>query len=152
MEVIGSRDVTLTVTQNRATAATLTVRNTGLGIAPFRVRTSAAWLLVRRPNDPPGRVVDGSVALASNMEVVVQKEPRVAVNGLDSVLLITVDPEAIPPGATAGTVTIDALYGGGLPVVITVRLGQSSGADQTPTIPTFPFKSVLPGLISEGTH
>ncbi len=151
MEVLGERDVSLTVTANRATAATVTVRNTGTKLSPFRVRTSAAWILVRHPNDPPGRVVDGGVALGSNVDVVVQKQPRVTAKGLDSVLIITVDPQSIPSGATSGTVTIDALYGGGAPVTFTVRISQSSGSGDSPD-PTFPFKSVLPGLVSEGTH
>ena len=150
LDVIGTRDVSLTVTANRASAASITVRNTGTGIAPFRVRTSAAWLIVRRPNDPPGRVVDGSVALGSNMDVVVQKSPRVAVKGMDSLLEITVDPANIPSGALQGTVIIDSLYGPGTSVTITVKVGQSSGAGGTPTAPT--FKSVLPGLVAEGLH
>lgn len=153
LEILGSREVALTVTANRATAASVTVRNTGTGIAPFRVRTSAAWLIVRHPNDPPGRVVDGSVALGSNMDVVVQKEPRVAVKGLDSILEITVNPEFLPEGVRQGTVTIDSLYGPSTSVTFTVQVGQSTGGGGgTPTAPTFNFKSILPGLISEGLH
>ena len=152
MTVLGSRDITLTVTANRATAASITVRNSGTGIAPFRVRTSAAWLVVRKPNDPPGRVLDGGVALGPDMDVVVQKDPRVSVSGMDSILEITVDVNALPPGTTQGTVIIDSLYGGGVPVTLTVRLGQSSGGGPTPSVPTFPFKSVLPGIVSEGSH
>lgn len=150
LEVIGTRDITLTVTGNQATAASYTVRNNGTKIAPFRVRTSAAWLVVRHPNDPPGRVVDGGVAIGSDMDVVIQRSPRATTKGQDSVLLITVRPEWIPAGASSGTVIIDPVYGGGSPVTITVRLSQSSGQNPTPGVPTFPHKSVLPGLVSEG--
>ena len=149
LKVEGATSVSLTVTANRATSSALTVRNVGAGIAPYRVRTSAAWLIVRHPNDPPGRVVDGGVALGPDMDVVIQKEPRVAVKGLDSQLEITVDPALVPEGATQGTVIIDSLYGAPLRVTITVQIGQSSGTG-TPTTPT--FRSVLPGLVSEGFH
>ena len=87
--------------------------------------------------------------MGSNMDVVIQKSPRVAVKGLDSQLEITVDPRFVPEGASQGTVIIDSLYGPPASVTITVQIAQSSGAG-TPTAPT--YKSVLPGLVADGLH
>ena len=153
MQVLGSRTVNLSVTGSSATASTVTVRNTGTMVAPFRVRTSAAWLIVRHPGDPPGRVVDGGVAVGPDVEVVIQKSPRTVQQGKDSVLEITVDPTYMPDEPFSGTVIIDALLGSGDPVTITVsgtRTGAGAGGGGQGQAPQ--FRSILPNLTSDGSR
>ena len=149
LQVIGDRAVSITASTTTATSAAVTVRNTGTWIAPFRVRTSAAWLVVRHPNDPPGRVVDGGVAIGSETDVVVQKTPRIATRGRDSELQITVDAANLPEGQLTGTVIIEPLLGGGGITTITVQVtrGNTGGGAPGPG-----FKSVLPGITFEGSN
>ncbi len=148
LQVIGERSVTLQVTATSSTAAAVTVRNAGSGIGPFRVRTSAAWLIARHPNDPPGRVVDGSVAIGKDLPVVVSANPRATQTGADSVLEIRIDPKVLPPNATSGTVLIEPLLGNLQPFTITVTV-QRTGAASGP--PQFPFKRVVPNVTAEGS-
>ncbi|MEJ5222327.1 MAG: hypothetical protein WHT63_10015, partial [Tepidiforma sp.] len=148
LQVIGERAVTLQVTASSSTAASITVRNTGSGIGPFRVRTSAAWLIVRHPSDPPGRVVDGGVAIGKDLPVVVSTSPKTTQAGADSVLEIRIDPATLPPGATSGTVLIEPLLGSLQPVTITVTV-QRAGSASGP--PQFPFKRILPNVSAEGS-
>jgi hypothetical protein len=147
LQVLGERNVTLQVSGTTSTAATLTVRNVGTGIGPFRVRTSASWLIVRHASDPEGRVVDGGVAIGSDLEVVTSTKPRVAQSGADSVLEIRVKPGLLPAGATTGTVLIEPLMGQLQPVTITVTV-QRSGSASGPPAPT--FKRFVPNITSEG--
>mgnify|MGYP005839197539 CR=1 FL=1 len=143
LQVVGERNLTLQVSGTNSTAAMLTVRNTGTGIGPFRVRTSAIWLVVRHPNDPPGRVVDGAVAVGSDLQVVTSTSPRVTQSGADSVLEIRIDPSVLPPNATSGTVLIEPLMGSLQAVSIAVTV-QRSGSASGPPPP--PFKRVLPNV------
>jgi hypothetical protein len=147
LQVIGERSVSITAGAATATTAPVTVRNAGTWIAPFRVRTSAAWLIVRHPNDPPARVVDGGVAIGKETDVVVQKSPRIATRGRDSELVITVDVANLPAGALSGTVLIEPLLGGGGVTTITVQVvrGDTGGGAPGPG-----FRSVLPGITYEG--
>lgn len=147
LQVIGERSVSITAGAASATTAPVTVRNVGTWIAPFRVRTSASWLIVRHPNDPPGRVVDGGVAIGKETDVVVQKSPRIATRGRDSELVITVDVANLPEGALSGTVLIEPLLGGGGVTTITVQVvrGDAGGGAPGPG-----FRSVLPGITYEG--
>lgn len=149
LQVVGDRAVTITASSTTATSSAVTVRNIGKWIAPFRVRTSAAWLIVRHPSDPPGRVVDGGVAIGSETDVVVQKSPRIATRGRDSELQITVDTRYLPEGQLSGTVIIEPLLGGGGITTITVQVDR---ADTGGGAPGPGFKSVLPGITFEGTH
>ena len=104
---------------------TVTVHNSGTFIAPFRVRTSAGWIAVRHPGDPSARSLVGGVAIGSDVDVVTQSgnssgRQRIAQNGYDSVLLITVDPSILPPGTSTGTVVIEPLLGSGAPFTVTI--------------------------------
>lgn len=148
LQVIGDRSVSITAGAASATTVPVTVRNTGTWIAPFRVRTSAAWLIVRHPADPPGRVVDGGVAIGSETDVVVQKSPRIATRGRDSELVITVDAANLPAGPLSGTVIIEPLLGGGGVTTINVQVvrGDTGGGAPGPG-----FRSVLPGITYEGS-
>lgn len=157
MQIDGARQVTITATATTATSSPVTVRNTGTGILPFRVRTSADWVIVRHPTDPPARVVDGGVAVGPDMEVVAQASPRAATKGKESVLQITVDPRFLAAGTHTATVVIDALLGTGAPVTFTVTVtspGGSGGGPVTPTpTPQGPVpRAYLPGVHFEGSH
>ncbi len=149
LQVLGERSVTLQLSSAGSTAASLTVRNAGTGIGPFRVRTSAAWLVVRSPGDPPGRQFDGGVAIGREMQVVTSSAPRTVQAGYDAVLEIRVDPATIPAGATTGTVLIEPLLGSLQPVTISVTV-QRSGSASGP--PPFPYRRILPNITAEGTR
>jgi hypothetical protein len=155
----GARTVSLTASGGSATFSAVTVKNVGTGIGPFRIRTSADWLVVRHPGNPGH--IDGSVAIGSNMEVVSQKTPRIATAGRDSILQITVDPTFLAAGTHTGTVIMDTLLGTGAPATfnVTVTVTGSGGAGSgsatpapsaTPTPQT--YKAVVPNLTSDGRH
>ncbi|MGH2610360.1 MAG: hypothetical protein ACRDHF_14870, partial [Tepidiformaceae bacterium] len=104
-------------TDGSATSGVVRVRNVGVGIGPFRIRTSHPWIVVRHDNDQFPRRLDGSVAVGSEIEVVLQKatesQPRIAQAGWESVLRITLDTAAMPPGLTVGAVYLEPLLGSG---------------------------------------
>lgn len=156
LQVTGAREVVLTADASTATlSGAITVKNAGTGIAPFRVRTSADWIIVRHPADPPSRMLDGGVAIGPDIEVVDRKVPRAATPGRDSVLIITVDPRYLTKGTHTGTVVIDALLGTGAPATFTVSVTSSGGggnATVTPTpAPAGPVpRAYLPGINFEG--
>ncbi|MES4792216.1 MAG: hypothetical protein C4321_03845, partial [Chloroflexota bacterium] len=92
---------------------------------------------------PPGRVVDGAVAVGSDLQVVTSTSPRVTQAGADSVLEIRIDPAVLPTSATSGTILIEPLMGSlqAFPIAVTVqRTGSASGP------PPPPFKRVLPNV------
>jgi hypothetical protein len=126
-------------------SATIVVRNLGTFVAPFLVRTSAPWIVVRHPDDPLGRTIDGGVAVGKDTEVVTQavkeNRPRIAQKGYDSVLVITVIPALMPAGQSRGKVWIQPLFGSGstFEVVVVAMKGENS----------FPFRAVAPGLSTE---
>lgn len=153
----GARTVTLTAGSGSATSSAVTVKNLGTGIGPFRIRTSAEWLVVRHSGDP--RHLDGGVAIGSNIEVVTQKSPRVATAGRDSLLQITVDPKFLSPGTHRGTVVFDTLLGTGAPATFNVTVtvtGSGGGGSGTPAPSPTPtpevFKAIVPNLTSDGSH
>lgn len=131
-------------------SGTVTVHNAGTFIAPFRIRTSAAWLTVRHPNDPAARSMVGGVAIGGETEVVTQSgnssgRQRIAQAGYDSVLMITVDPSIMPAGTSTGTVVIEPLLGSGSPFTVTVTASApAAGATAAPT-----FYRFIPGLASD---
>lgn len=157
--ITGKTAVVLTATATSATSSDVVVHNSGTGIAPFRVRTSADWIQVRHPGDPDGRVVDGGVALGADIVVVTQTKPRATAAGADSVLQITADPTYLTAGMHTGTVIIDPLLGGGGAVTFNVTVTASGGGGGTPRTPTpsptpqgpIP-RAVLPGVSAEGQH
>ena len=158
LQITGTRTVSLTAAAFTATFSPLTLKNAGSGLAPFRVRTSADWLIVRHPNET--RHIDGGVAIGTNYEVVDQMLPRISTFGRDSLLQITVDPRFLTAGTHTGTVTIDALLGGGPPATFTVTVVSSGGGGANPATPTPTpkpgatpsFKAYMPNLSSEGGH
>jgi hypothetical protein len=123
------------------------MKNVGSGIAPFRIRTSADWIVVRHPGDPAVRTLDGGVAIGSETDVVTQAPsatlPRVAQKGYQSVLLITLNSALMPPGTSVGKVWIEPLLGGGSAYVVTV-----TGTKGTVT---YSYKAVVPGVSGDGS-
>jgi hypothetical protein len=140
-----------------ATSSIVSVGNSGTWLAPFRIRTSAPWLLVRHPDDDPGRILNGSIAVGKELLVIVQPATDdlslVTTTGYDSVLEITVDPGNTPDGTLSQTVWIEPLFGGGdiIQIAVTIEHGEVD-PNATPTpVPTqapnpLPFRAVLPGL------
>jgi len=161
LQVDGARQVSLTAGASTATTSPITLKNTGTALAPYRVRTSTSWLIVRHVTDFSGRVVDGGVAIGSNVQVVTQSSPRITTAGKDVQLLITVDPRFLAAGVHTGTVIIDPLLGGGVASTFTVSVTSTGGGGDstatpvssppsptpTPTAPT--FRSILPNLSRE---
>jgi hypothetical protein len=117
LEYSGPTTASLQVSASGATSVQVTVMNTGRGIAPFRIRTSAGWLVARHPGDPPQRTLDGGVAIGTDMDVVTAAPPsspvRVAKKGYQSVLTVTIDPAAMPPGTSTAVLYIEPLLGSG---------------------------------------
>jgi hypothetical protein len=109
------------------------------------VRTSADWIVVHHPGDTT-RTIDGSVAIGAETQVVIQQatatRPRLAQNGMDSVLVITVDPSMMTPGTSTGKVYIEPLLGGG--GVFEVSVTATKG-----TAVPLPFRRFLPSLSSD---
>jgi hypothetical protein len=130
----------------------LIVKNAGTWIAPFRIRTSANWIVVRHPGDPPARTLDGGVAIGSETDVVVQQASgtarRSAQKGYQSVLWISADPALLPDGTNTGTVFIEPLLGGGSAFVLTVTATGSTGAANVP--PGYHFRSLVPAISGDG--
>jgi len=133
-------------------SGTVTVHNSGTFIAPFRIRTSAGWLTVRHPGDSSARSLVGGVAIGSDVNVVTQSgnssgRQRIAQNGYDSVLMITVVPSIMPAGTSTGTVVIEPLLGSGAPFTITVTAtAPPGGGTSTPT-----FRRFVPGAAADGS-
>lgn len=121
------------------TSSSFTVTNVGLGIAPFRVRTSAPWIVVRHDTDPTGRRIDGGVAVGVDKSVVIRAassgQPPIAQQGYASQMIITLDPTQMPNGVATGTVVIEPLYGGGGTFSVSVT-----------GIKNYNYQTVLPGL------
>jgi hypothetical protein len=117
-----------------ATSGVVTVKNVGAGIAPFRIRTTHPWIVVRHDSDPFPRTLDGSVAVGSEIDVVLQKEtdsqPRITQPGYESVLRITLNTAAMPPGLTVGAVHLEPLLGSG--GAFTVEIIAANGASGLP--------------------
>jgi hypothetical protein len=147
--VEGPDSVTIVASAAGVTEAPFSVRNAGTWIGPFRIRVSAPWIVVQHPGDPPGRTLDGGVAIGTDTEVVTQQaspgppaRPRIAQAGYVSELVITANPSLL--GASqepTGTVWIEPLLGGA-PFAIEVTLeGRVTG--------NLPYRQFLPWVSSE---
>lgn len=141
----GPTQVSLTAADDgTTTSAAVTVKNTGTWIAPFRVRTSDNWIVVRHPGDPPDRTLDGGIAIGKETDVL-SKPPgggtATRQKGYDSVLAITLDPSILPPGISTGTVWIEPLLGTGTPFQITVKAANLKGGSTGKT-----YHSVAPAV------
>jgi hypothetical protein len=136
-------------TDGSATSVAITVRNDGTWIGPFRIRTSAPWIVVRHARDPAGRSLDAGVAIGADTDVVTQQasagppaKPRLSQKGYASDLIVTADPSLIRPGeAPEGTLWIEPLLGG---PAYEFRVSITGH-----TVIGLPFRSVIPRLSSE---
>ena len=149
LQYSGPTSLSLSVTSSgAATNGVVIVKNVGTWLAPFRVRTTADWIVVQHPGDST-RTIDGSVAIGAEADVVTQQatatKPRIAHKGNDSVLVITVNPSFLTPGVgMSGKVYIEPLLGGGGVFVIDVTV--AGGAAQTPGLN---HKNVVPNVASD---
>lgn len=145
----GPTSASLQLSASGATSVQVIVRNTGSGIAPFRIRSSAAWIVVRHPGDPPQRTLDGGVAIGAETDVVTAAPPRspvrVAQKGYQSVLTVTIDPVAMPPGTSTGTLYIEPLLGSGSTFTMTIS-GLNTGTKPLPN------HAVVPNVSGDGTR
>ena len=139
----GAKIVELRLTEDgRPESVTVTIENTGGGIGPFRVRTSAPWIRVL-PSTGSVRTLDGGVAVGKDTEVVIQQaagnKPRIAQKGHKSTLVITFDPDAMSGGQATGKVWIESSWGARqvFEVALTALV--------TPPDP-YPFRSFVPFL------
>ena len=111
----------------RAGSVRATVQNVGTWIAPFRIHTSAPWLVVRRE----GRErLHGGVTMGAETTVwhcvIPYCDADVTYQGRALELIITLDVEELPAGEDVrGTVVIEPLLGGGAIKTIEVRAGPS---------------------------
>lgn len=121
---------------------TVTLGNAGTFIAPFRVVSSAPWLVVRHPGEPISRTLDGGVAIGAETQVVLQKSPRVAQAGYASTLTISLDVSKMPEGTSNGTLTFEPLLGPGGPYVVQVE------ATKPVSIP-LPYRAFAPQISSK---
>jgi hypothetical protein len=143
--------IVLAETAGGATQVAISIRNAGTWVGPYRIRTSASWIVVRHPTDSTSRNVDGGVVVGSETEVVTQQpsagppaRPRIAQNGYSANLIVTAIPSLIPAGASAtGTIWIEPLLGGE-DVAISVALEGHVELE-------LPFKRYLPWISSEPT-
>jgi hypothetical protein len=141
LQVTGPSTATLDATGGNATSVQVTVRNVGTFIAPFRVRTTADWLVARHPGDPVVRTLDGGVAIGGETQVVTQSTPRVAQAGYASVLTVTLDPSVMPGGTSTATLYVEPLLGGGSTFTMTVTA--TKGPDN------YQFRVSVPGLAGD---
>lgn len=107
----GPREVVLTA--GGGASLPVNIYNIGTFLAPYRIRVSQPWIVVRHANDPAGRTLDGGVAVSKSLAVVLTSTPRTTQAGYTSSLIIGVDPAQLPHGTWKGTVTIEPLLGGG---------------------------------------
>ena len=104
------------------------VQNIGTWIAPYRIQTSAPWILVERTNRS-GRL-HGGVAVGAEATVVLCTArfcgEDITKRGHVAVLRITLDPENLPEGEDVrGVVVIEPLLGEGEAKTIVVHAGPS---------------------------
>lgn len=121
-----------------STTGTVTVRNVGTFVGPYRVRVSDPWIVVRHPGDPRSRTLDGGVVVGNDVEVVITSNPPVKQRGYVSTLEISLAPEHMGQGAHHGTVWIEPLLGSGGNYVIEVVGYKGEG--------NFNHTLTLPGL------
>lgn len=128
-----------------STTATMTVDNIGAGVAPYRIRTSAPWIVVRHVGDPPDRTLDGGVAVAKDTEVVLVSptttRARKAQPGYTATLAIALDPSKMQPGESTGTVWVEPLLGGGASFEVAVT-GFKPGHST-------PYRNIVPNLAAD---
>jgi hypothetical protein len=135
LAVSGPTSMALGISSTGAVSSgSVTVSNAGTSVAPFRIRTSAAWIVVNHPGDSPDRTMDGGVAVGSDIAVVTRppqgSNPAVTQPGYQSVLQVTLNPETTPPGSSTGTVTIEPLLGSGAPVTITISARNAGSTEK----------------------
>ncbi|MXW25391.1 MAG: hypothetical protein F4Z77_03695 [Dehalococcoidia bacterium] len=103
------------------------IQNVGTWIAPFRIQTSAPWILARREGN--GRL-DGGVTIGAETTVVLCTVAAcgelITKRGHDTALIITLDLDELPEDEDVqGTITIEPLWGEGAVKVIDVHAGPS---------------------------
>jgi hypothetical protein len=120
--------------------ASFVVKNAGSWIAPYRIRTTAPWLMVRHINDPTDRSLDAGVAIGANVDVLLEKSGGPRLKGYDSNLIVAIDASNLPSGAQSAVLYIDSLLGP--PVSVPIQISVTRSDQPTP----LPFKVRAPGI------
>jgi hypothetical protein len=145
----GPSTVSITVEGDQISGATtFSLGNAGTYLAPYRIRTSAPWILVHRP-DQPGQRFHGGVTVGSETEVVLSSNPLRTQKGYNRSLVISVDLARLPSGESTGTLFIDPVMGPGGPFTVTVHALRSSappGPGPTPPGRGLPYRALVPGV------
>ncbi len=144
LQISGPSAASLILNPDRtATSVTVTVKNLGTWLGPFRIRTSANWLVARHPGDSAARRLSASIAVGKETTIVTGAGTNKKTQaGYDSVLTITLDPALLPPGSSTGTVWIEPLLGSGATYQLSVQatnLDGSPGGGQG-------YRAVVPNL------
>ena len=140
-----------------ADSGSVTVSNAGTWLAPYRVRTSAPWILVHRAGDDER--LHGGLVVGGETEVVIVSESvdgvRVAQYGFARTLVVTLDVELLPRGESSGTVWIEPLYGGGAVTQISVSAVNGvegsceCESEEEEETPLYPHRAYIPLAASE---
>ena len=129
LEIRGPDEVRLST--SGGSSEQIILQNVGTWIAPFRVWTTAPWIVVRSGED--GGHIHGGVAIGAETEVVIlaetEEQEKVAKQGHVATLVITLDREALPASDALGAVFIEPLIGTGMLKRITVRAGAGTPAN-----------------------
>jgi hypothetical protein len=148
LAVEGPATAELTTAAGGLRSVTVKVRNTGTFVAPFRIRSTAPWLVVRHTNDPAGRSLDGGVAVGQETKVVLQTanatRPRIAQDGYVSSLVVTLTQGRVPPGTSTATLVIEPLWGTGQTYRLVVTSTRAAGDLD------LPVRAVVIGASSDG--
>ena len=135
----GKTNVSITVSNSGSIfgTETVTLSNAGTYIAPFRIRTSADWIVVHHPGESSRRL-QGSIAIGNDVSVVTSVGTQA---GYKSTLIITVDQAKMPASHVEGTVWIEALYGAGR--VFKINVAATRGAY------SLPIRAVVPAISAD---
>lgn len=141
----------------------VTATNNGTYIAPFRIRSTASWLVVTDAGGSSSRYMHGNLAVGDDQEIVITNVPqRQTKIGHDAHMRVTLRPQGMPAGPVTGTVYFEPLYGDGETFSVTVT-GVNNYSPPTPTptaSPTPPGptatpipldqRSVMPSIARDG--
>jgi hypothetical protein len=148
LAVEGPATAELTTAAAGLRSVTVKVRNVGTFVAPFRIRSTASWLVVRHANDPAGRTLDGGVAVGAETKVILQTanatRPRIAQDGYVSTLAVTLSQGSVPRGTSTATLVIEPLWGAGQ--TYSLRVTATRAEDDL----DLPVRAVVVGTSSDG--
>ncbi len=153
----GARSIAIAVDgEGQAGSVEVTVQNRGTWIAPFRIRASAPWIVVRREGI---KRLHGGVTMGAETAVrhcvIPYCDVDVTYHGRVLTLLITLDVEELPEGEDVqGAVVIEPLLGEGAMRTIAVRAGP--GVERTVELEPYveedeTYRIIIPNVSRDGS-